>query len=215
MNLGVGRDGVLDGENANSATCSRGIHMSISSVGANSSKSLFNYLNTASSGADSADLIDDGSPADAIQQPPAKGPVGFWSNELEQQGYSGTDLAGLLTKVQDAVNTVRSEIAGRPEPGAIHDAVTKVLKDAGVDTDKIDQDFKAAHLHAHRHGGADGQQAAQDDGLDAILNALGVDPAKFKSALQSAIANAGDDGSIDVSQLFASAAVGSQLDVQA
>ena len=53
-------------------------------------------------------------------------------------------------------------------------------------------------------GGVDGNQAAQDDGLDAILEALGVDPAKFKSALQEAINNPDSDGSLDLSKPFAS-----------
>jgi hypothetical protein len=194
--------------------------MSISSVGANSSNTLFTYLNSSATGGDASDLIDDGSSTLPGAQPPAQtaaeGPEGFLANELQEQGFSGTDLSDLLEKVKEAVNDVRNASEGRPEPGAIHDAVTKALKDAGVDTDKIDQDFKAAHSHGHHHGGGggvDGDQAAQDDGLDAILQALGVDPAKFKSALQDAINNPGEDGSIDLSKLFASAAVGSQLDV--
>jgi hypothetical protein len=198
--------------------------MSISSVGANSSNTLFAYLNSSSTGNDASDLIDDGSSTVPSVQPPAQtsaqGPEGFLANELAKQGYSGTDLAELLAKVQDSVNDVRSQSGdSRPESGAIHDAVTKVLKDAGVDTDKIDQDFKASHPHGGHHhhgggaGGVDGDQPQQDDGLDAILQALGVDPAKFKSALQDAINNPGADGSLDLSQLFSSAAVGSQLDV--
>jgi hypothetical protein len=197
--------------------------MSISSVGANSSNTLFAYLNSSATGNDASDLIDDGSSTVPGVQPPAQtaaqGPEGFLANELQEQGYSGTDLSDLLEKVKDAVNEVRSQSGdSRPEPGAIHDAVTKVLKDAGVDTDKIDQDFKAAHPHGghHHHGGAggvDGDQPQQDDSLDDILQALGVDPAKFKSALQDAINNPGEDGSLDLSQLFSSAAPGSQLDV--
>jgi hypothetical protein len=198
--------------------------MSISSVGPNSSNTLFTYLNSSASGNDASDLIDDGSSTVPSVQPPVQtageGPEGFLANELQEQGYSGTDLSDLLEKVKDAVNEVRRQSGdSRPHPVASHDADTNVLKDAGVDTDKIDQDFIAAHPYGGHHhhgggaGGVDGDQTQQDGSLDDILQALGVDPAKFKSALQDAINNPGEDGSLDLSQLFSSAAVGSQLDV--
>ena len=76
------------------------------------------------------------------------------------------------------------------------------LKDAGVDTDKIDKDLKAKAQARPTDG-----QPGTDPEIDALLASLGVDPAKFKSALQTAIQKSGNGGSIDLSQVFSSAAM--------
>jgi hypothetical protein len=135
-----------------------------------------------------------------------------------QGGYSGTAIDDLLTKIQDAVKGVQSASDGsKPDPKAIHGAVNQVLAGAGVDTNKIDQDFAAKHPH-HRHGHHGGSESSSDSSnstIDQLLLSLGVDPKKFADALKTAVQNAGSDGSIDVSKLFASAAAGSQVDVTA
>jgi hypothetical protein len=182
----------------------------ISSLSGSSSTSLLSYLQNSSktSGASGAGCAGKSDQA---------GPMSFLSSELQDQGVSGTDLDDLLKKVQDAVQSVTSGSDGKPNRDAIHDAVNKVLKDAGVDTDKIDNDMKAKgpRPHHHKHAATSTASDTDDTDLDALLQSLGVDPAKFKKALDNAVKNAGSDGTIDVSQLFASAAAGSQLDVKA
>jgi Clp amino terminal domain, pathogenicity island component len=181
----------------------------ISSLSGSSSTSLLSYLQNSSktsgaSGASCAGKSDQG------------GPMGFLTSELQDQGISGTDLDGLLKKIQEAVQSVTSGSDGKPNRDAIHDAVNKVLKDAGVDTDKIDNDLKAKGPRPyHKHATTSANSDTDDTDLDALLQSLGVDPAKFKKALESAWKNAGSDRDIDVSQLFASAAAGSQLDLKA
>jgi hypothetical protein len=181
----------------------------ISCVSASNTTSLLDYLNSASKTSAASASV----PAGQTDQSDQAGPPGFLSSELQQQGYSGTNLDDLLKKIQDAVQSAKSGSDGPPDRNAIRDAVNQVLKDAGVDTNKIDNDFKAAgHAHHHHHAGA---KSGQDSEIDPLLESLGVDPTEFKSALQNAIQNVGSDGSIDVSKLFASAAVGSQINLQA
>ncbi len=181
----------------------------ISSVSASSTTSLLDYLNSASK----TSAANGSACAGQAEQAGQADPVSFLSSELQQQGYSGTNLDDLLKKIQDAVQSVKSGSDGPPDRNAIHDVVNQVLKDAGVDTNKIDNDFKAkGHAHHHHHAGA---KSSQDSEIDPLLRSLGVDPTEFKSALQNAIQNVGSDGSIDVSKLFASAAVGSQINLQA
>ncbi len=181
----------------------------VSSLSASNSNSLLSYLqstsktSSAASGSNCADNSDQDNPMSAL------------SSELQQQGYSGTNLDDLLTKIQDAVQSVKSGSDGQPDRGAIRDAVNKVLKDAGVDTDKVDNDLKAKGHGHHHHGHAGASSDANNPDTDSLLESLGVDPTKFKSALESALQNTGTDGSIDLSKLFASAAVGSQLNLQA
>jgi ribosomal protein L12E/L44/L45/RPP1/RPP2 len=182
----------------------------ISSLSGSSSATLLSYLQDSSK-------TSDASGANCTGKSDQGGPADFLTAELQDQGISGTDLEDLLKKIQDAVQSVTSGSNGKPDRSAIHDAVNKVLKDAGVDTDKIDSDLQAKgarphHKHAHTSSSSD---TDTETDLDALLQSLGVDPAKFKSALENAVKNAGSDGSIDVSQLFASAAAGSQIDVKA
>lgn len=180
----------------------------ISSLGASGASSILDYLknSTKSTSITGADCADGSSGAEQNKQ------LSFLTAELQQQGISGTDLEDLLKKIQDAAQSVPKDSNGRPDRAAIHEAVNKVLKDAGVDTDKIDKDFKAKVRGSWKSG--DGLSGS-DPEIDALLASLGVDPAKFKSALQSAIQNANGDGSIDLSQLFASAAAGSQVNLLA
>jgi hypothetical protein len=178
----------------------------VSSLSVSSSTNLLSYLQNTST-------MSGASGSSCAGKSDQDGPMSFLTAELQDQGYSGTDLEDLLKKIQEAVQSVTNGSDGKPGRSAIHDAVNKVLKDAGVDTDKIDGDFKAKGPrphHKHANAGTD-----SDTDIDALLESLGVDPAKFKLALENALKNAGSDGSIDVSQLFASAAAGSQLDVKA
>jgi hypothetical protein len=186
----------------------------ISSVGSSASSYSLNISASFSSPASSKSSSSCGAGAQGTS------PEDFLKSELEQQGYSGTALDDLLTKIQDAVKGVQTANGdgSKPDPKAIHDAVNKVLADAGVDTNKIDQDFAAQHPHRHHgHGHKKGGESsdATSSSIDQLLLSLGVDPKKFADALNTAVQNAGSDGSIDVSKLFASAAAGSQVDVTA
>lgn len=149
-------------------------------------------------------------------------PQTFLTGELEKQGYSGSKLSDLLTKIQSAVDGLQNSGTGQVDPSSIHDAINKVLKDAGVNTDQIDQDFKTQHPHGqHGHhgsaGSTDSASSTQNSttSTDTLLSELGVDPKKFQVALQNALLNANSDGSIDLSKLFASVGTGSQLNLLA
>lgn len=178
----------------------------ISSLGTSGASSILDYLKNSTK----STSVTGPSPFDEASSPQQGQPLSFLTSELQEQGISGTDLQALLKKIQEAADSVPKDKNGRPDRAAIRDAVHQVLKDAGVDTDKIDRDLKAK-AHARTSDGLPGT----DLEIDALLESLGVNPAKFKLALQTAIQNSGNDGSIDLSQLFASAAVGSQVDLLA
>lgn len=148
----------------------------------------------------------------------SEGPQKFLTDELEKQGYSGSKLSDLLTKIQSAVDGLQNSSTGQVDSSKIHDAINKVLKDAGVDTDQIDQDFQTQHPHGP--GGPppmDGASSTDNStsSTDTLLSALGIDPKQFQAALQSALLNVSSDGTIDLSGLFASAGTGSQINVLA
>ena len=144
----------------------------ISSLGTTGASSLLDYLknSTKSSNLTGASSLDGASGTQQTE------PLSFLSTELQEQGISGTDLQDLLKKIQDAADSVPKDKNGRPDRSAIRDAVTQVLKDAGVDTAKIEKDLKAK-VHGRP---ADGQSGG-DPEIDALLESLGVNPAKFKS----------------------------------
>jgi Clp amino terminal domain, pathogenicity island component len=184
----------------------------ISSISATGSNNLLSYLTSTSKSSQSKRS------SDANDSQPA-GPLDFLTQELESQGYTGTSLQDLLAKIGDAIEAQQTASGGQSDPGALRDAIDKVLKDAGVDTDKIHQDFKA-----HRsHGSAPAQPAGGESALDillgddadgnddSILKSFGVDPSQYAQALQ----NIGSNGSAGLSQLLASAAPGSLINLLA
>ena len=153
-----------------------------------------------------------------------KGPEEFLTSELEKQGYTGSKLSDLQAKIEAAVQSVQSSSSESGDPSKIHDAINTVLKEAGVDTDKIDADMKAQRPSGPPPGGKGGASnrtsgaSASDttnDTISALLEQLGVNPTDFESALESALKNSDGTGSIDLSKLFASAGSGSQVDVYA
>jgi hypothetical protein len=173
----------------------------ISSLNAASSYNLSSILAQARENAESPDA-GSGAPSDS--------PHDFLVSELEDQGYTGAALDELLDKIQAAVQGLQSAKGAPPKLSDLHDAINKVLKDAGVDTDKIDDDF-AARAGA-RNGGKSDAGGGQ---LDELLAALGIDPKQFESALVAALQNPNSDGTIDLSKLFATAKPGAQLNLQA
>jgi hypothetical protein len=142
-------------------------------------------------------------------------PQEFLTDELEKQGYSGTSLSDLLSKIQSTVDSLQSSASGQVDPSSIHDAINKVLKDAGVDTDQIDKDLKAQHPHGSSSTGSASSSQNSTSNTDTLLSELGVDPKQFQAALQNALQNVNSDGTLDLSKLFASAGTGSQLNVLA
>jgi hypothetical protein len=133
----------------------------------------------------------------------------------------------LQAKIEAAVQSAQSASSDSADPSKIHDAINKVLQDAGVNTDQIDADMKAQHPGGPGGpppGGMDGASNSASDSSDsdttdntisALLKQLGVDPKNFESALESALKNSDGTGSIDLSKLFASAGTGSQVDTYA
>jgi hypothetical protein len=173
----------------------------ISSLNAASSNNLFSIL---------ARSRENAGPSPSDSDAPSSSPQDFLTSELQDQGYTGTALDDLLAKIQEAVKSVQGADGQRPKPGALHDAINKVLKDAGVDTDKIDQGFAARGPRPPHDA-----DSSQGSGIDELLATLGIDPKQFESALLAAIQNPGSDGKLDLSQLFATAVPGSQLDLHA
>jgi len=148
-----------------------------------------------------------------------EGPQEFLTGELEKQGYSGSTLSDLLAKIQSTVDALQNSGTGQVDPAKIHDAINKVLKEAGVNTDQIDKDFQAQHPHGPGGGPPPMDSASSSENstssTDTLLSALGIDPKQFQAALQNALLNVSSDGSIDLSGLFASAGTGSQINVLA
>jgi hypothetical protein len=158
-------------------------------------------------------------------------PEDFLTSELEKQGYTGSKLSDLQAKIEATVQSVQSSSSGQTDPSKIHDAINKVLKDAGVNTDEIDADLQAQGPGGPRGpggtppggpppGGMGSTSNATsstdtDNEISALLKQMGVDPKKFESALETALKNTDGTGSIDLSKLFASAGTGSQVDVMA
>jgi hypothetical protein len=167
----------------------RGFAMSgISSLSASGPDNLFSILTNSSK--TSGSKRHHGKSEEAKKSDPLE----FLSTELQDQGYSGASLETLLTNITDAVKVQGTKSDGTTDPAAIHDAIDKVLKDAGVDTDKIDRDLQAQKLQSPNAA------AASSDQVEALLTAL-------KSA------SAG--GSSDASKMVASAIPGSLLNLQA
>lgn len=151
-------------------------------------------------------------------------PEDFLTSELEKQGYTGSSLSDLQAKIEAAVQSVQSSSNGTASGSQIHDAINSVLQSAGVNTDEIDSDFKAAHPRGHHRHHSDSDNSATTPtatdsatGTDItqLLQSLGVDPAKFESALESAVQNQQNGGTLDLSKIFASAGTGSQINVLA
>jgi hypothetical protein len=160
----------------------------------------------------------------------AQSPEDFLTSELEKQGYSGSQLSDLQSKIETAVKSLQTSNSGSVDPAKIHDTINSVLKSAGVDTDQIDADFQAQHpggpggpggpppggsagTSSSTTGSADDSDTS--DAISSLLTKLGIDPQKFESALSSALQNVKSDGSIDLSKLFASAGTGTQVDLVA
>ncbi len=193
----------------------------ISSLSAAGSNNLFSYLTSSSKTSESKRQSDsnDAQPA---------GPLGFLAKALEAQGYSGTSLEDLLAKIGEAVSAQQSASGGQADPAALRDAIDKVLKDAGVDVQKLHEDLRSHRPHGARSPRPTGGESAlssisgDSDGdgdgsgnADSILQTLGVDPSQSASSLARALQNIGAGGSVDLAQLFADTAPGSLINLLA
>ncbi len=140
------------------------------------------------------------------------------AQELESQGFTGTKLSDLRTKIQEAMSSAMKSTDATTDRGqSVRTAVEKVLKDAGVDVDKLNQDMGIGK------DGPSGASQATDGSSDAsealsafmkMLDQQGIDPKQFLDRLESMVQNSNGQA-VDISKLFSGVAVGSELDVVA
>jgi hypothetical protein len=147
----------------------------------------------------------------------ARGPQGmdqFWNSELESQGITGSKLTDLRTEMDKAANDAKSS---SNDPAAVKTAVTKVLKDAGVDTDKIDADMKAQRGRGGPPPSAppsSTSDSSSSTSLESQLQALGItDTSSFLDSLKSFLSS--NSSSSSISDLFSTLPTGSQINVLA
>jgi hypothetical protein len=149
---------------------------------------------------------------------------------LESQGITGSALSDLRSKIEDAVKTARASADGSTDGrAAVKSAVDQVLKDAGVDVDKLHAAMRPPGKAGGdgdgdgddgRPGGATGAQggdsssAAAAASLSKALQSKGIDPGQFFQSLNQAVDNSnGKD--VDFSSVFAQFGMGSSVDTMA
>jgi hypothetical protein len=164
-----------------------------------------------------------GSDADHGQRPDGAGRL---DQALESQGITGAALSDLRSKIEDAVKTAKASADGSTDGRAVvKSAVDQVLKDAGVDVDKL---HAAMRPPGHGEGdgddggpggatstqGRDSSSAAAAASLSKALQSKGIDPGQFFQSLNQAVDNSnGKD--VDFSSVFAQFGTGSSVDTMA
>jgi len=165
----------------------------------------------------------------------------FWDTELESQGFSGTALSDLRAKIESAAETAKSSSS---DPEAVKTAVQQVLKDAGVDVDKVDADMATQRAKGGGGpGGAGGMGGAggpppmppteQSEGTDSDSDDASSSSASTstKKTLAEQLASLGIDSSsflqalqaflssdnktADISSLFTNIPTGTQVNLTA
>ena len=196
----------------------------VSGIGT-SGTSLFQYLQQIKNGnksSTSAQMASTAESTSAVRTKPAGPPRGDFdqklTQELESQGFTGTKLSDLKTKIQDAVSTAMQSMDSTTDRGqSVRTAVEKVLKDAGVDVDKLNQDMGIGKDGPPEASQATDGSTEASQALDAFMKMLdqqGIDPKQFLDRLQSMAQNSNGQ-TMDISQLFSGVAVGSEIDVKA
>jgi hypothetical protein len=200
------------------AACGKeSVMSSISGISAGSA-SLFELLKRMqATQSNSGTSVDSTSQTDSVTGPkgPGRGPGPSpeemdkkFEQGLEAQGYSGTELSDLMSKIQDAATAAMQNTGDSTGgKGDVRSAVEQVLKDAGVDVEQFNEDIGVGNEAPP--DGAQGQPAFVQ-----TLKEQGITMSEFFSRLQTAIGNS-DGQTLDLSQLLTGISVGSEIDVTA
>jgi len=167
------------------------------------------------------------SDGDNAQRPDGGGRL---DQALESQGITGSALSDLRSKIEDAVKTARAGSDGSTDGrAAVKSAVDQVLKDAGVDVDKLHAAMRppgkgggSSDGDGDDAGGTGGTATAQNAdasgaaaaSLSKALQSKGIDPGQFFQSLNQAVDNSnGKD--VDFTSVFAQFGTGSSVDTMA